>query len=204
MGNERDEALLVELKGRKGKGKREVECWGCGEKGHFRRDCPKPEPSDEKDKGDSKAEAANTAESDSECEKAWCMEEDLVMVTSEVPMQGFGPISQISDVQDKGTASSNKAQEEEDWFLKAIEDANELVCQFSNVPDRSMTALVTNSDENQISASYDEAEGEVDWFSVIAEDSDEVSDDGWDLDDELSAGSVTKRPYRRRNCYPRE
>jgi len=76
------------------------------------------------------------------------MEEDLVMVTSEVPMQGFGPISQISNVQDKGMASSNEAEEEEDWFSKAIEDANELVCQFSDVPERSMTAQVTNSDEN--------------------------------------------------------
>jgi len=78
------------------------------------------------------------------------MEEDLVTVTSEVPMQGFGPISQISDVQDKDkdTASSNEAEEEEDWFSKAIEDANELVCQFSDVLERSMTAQVTNSNEN--------------------------------------------------------
>ena len=146
--NEGDEALSAELKGRKGKGNMEVECWNCGEKGHFQRDCPKPKPSDEKDEGDSKAEATNTAESDSECEEAWCMEEDLVTVTSEVPMQGFGPISQISDVQDKDMASSNEAEEEEDWFLKAIEDANELVCQFSDVLERSMTAQVTNSNEN--------------------------------------------------------
>jgi len=108
-------------------------------------------------------------------------------VTSEVPMQGFGPISQISNVQDEGTASSNEAEEEEDWFSKAIEDTNKLVCQFSDVPERSMTAQVTNSDENRISASFDEAEGEVDWFSEIAEDSDVVSDDGWDSDDESSA-----------------
>jgi len=33
--NEGDEALSTELKGRKGKGKREVECWNCGEEGHF-------------------------------------------------------------------------------------------------------------------------------------------------------------------------
>jgi len=114
------------------------------------------------------------------------MEEDLVTVTSEVPMQGFGPISQISDVQDKDMASLNEAEEEEDWFLKAIKDANELVCQFFDVLERSMTAQVTNSNENRISASFNEAEGEVDWFSEIAEDSDVVSDDGWDSDDESS------------------
>jgi hypothetical protein len=39
--SEGDEALSAESKGRKEKGKREVECWGCGEKGHFRRNCPK-------------------------------------------------------------------------------------------------------------------------------------------------------------------
>jgi len=73
----------MEEKRRKEKGKREVECWGCGETGHFRRNCPKSKLSDEKgkgDKGDAKVEATATAESNLEGEGAWCME-GLVMDT---------------------------------------------------------------------------------------------------------------------------
>ena len=73
-GKEEDEALAVgeSSKGKgkgKGKGKKDVECWGCGKKGHFRNKCP-----DAKEDKKPKQGAANTAVSDDE-EGAWAAEE---------------------------------------------------------------------------------------------------------------------------------
>ena len=175
------EVLSTEEKGRKEKGKRKVECWDCGEKGHIWRNCPKSKSSDEKgegDKGDTKGDAAGAAESDSEGEGAWCMEEDPVLVNFE----GAEPASQISGAEDKGTASSNEAEKEGDWFLDAIREQEEL-----EAAERSAAALVTESDEKQVSALLDKAKGEVDWFSEVAEESDKASDDEWDSDDKSSA-----------------
>jgi len=134
--SEGDEALSAESKGRKEKGRREIECWDCGEKGHFWQNCPKSKSSDEKgkgDKGDAKVKATAMAESDSESEGTWCMEEDLVLVNFESTMQDVEPVSQISSVEDEGTASPNKVEEEGDWFLQLAGDLDELVCLISKV-----------------------------------------------------------------------
>ena len=72
-GKEEDEALAVgeSSKGKKGKGKgkKDVECWGCGKKGHFRNRCPEPKEDKKPKQG-----AANAAVSDDE-EGAWAAEE---------------------------------------------------------------------------------------------------------------------------------
>ena len=181
---EGDEAFSAEKKGRKGK--REVECWGCREKGHIRRNCPKSESksSDKKDEGDKdvEPEAAGAAESDLEGEGAWCMEEDLDSVNFEGAVQGNVSISQISD-----------AEKEGDWFLDAIKEQEEL-----EAAEKSAAVLVTESEEKQVSTSFEEAEGEVDWFSQAVEECGEANEDGWDSDDELSAEDypdLSRRPH---------
>jgi len=78
---EKDEALAVtpgSSKGKNGKGgrggKKNVTCWNCGEKGHFKNKCPKPAKSkDSKENSPAKSGAANAAESDSEGEGAWAI-----------------------------------------------------------------------------------------------------------------------------------
>jgi len=187
--SEGDEALSAESKGRKEKGRRENECWGCGEKEHFRQNRPKSKSSDEKgegDKGDAKVEAAATAESELEGKGAWCMEEDLVSVDFKGAMQGVEPFSQISGVENKGTASPNEAEEEGDWFSQLAEDLDELICPISEVAEWMMATQVTKSEEKQVSTSFEEAKGEVDWFSEVAEESDDESDGEWDSDKESS------------------
>ena len=54
---EKDEALSVVPKGGKGgkssgKGKKNITCWNCGEKGHYKDKCPKPEKTTNKKKDD--------------------------------------------------------------------------------------------------------------------------------------------------------
>ena len=69
---EESEALAAgeSSKGKKGKGKKkEVECWNCGEKGHYRNKCPKPQ----KEKGKPTQDTANAVASDEE--GAWAAEE---------------------------------------------------------------------------------------------------------------------------------
>jgi hypothetical protein len=82
---EKDEALgVTPEKGKKPR--RDVECWNCGGKGHFRHQCKKPKKADSKN-GESKKEEpkkeqgksdgrANAAESDSESEGAWFLDDD--------------------------------------------------------------------------------------------------------------------------------
>ena len=50
------------------------ECWNCGDKGHFRRNCPKPK----KDDSQKKIGSANAAaESDSDGDGVWAVDTDL-------------------------------------------------------------------------------------------------------------------------------
>jgi hypothetical protein len=55
--------------------------------------------------------------------------------------------------------------------LDVIKEQEEL-----EAAERSAAALVTNSEEKQVSALFEEAEGEVDWFSEIAEECGEASE----------------------------
>ena len=107
-GREEDsEALAVgeSLKGKKGKreGKKDVECWGCGKKGHFHNKCP--------DKEDKKPKqgVTNAAASDEE-EGAWaveevvevdwfCMDDDEVVdeVGSEGELQAEVELTELGD-----------------------------------------------------------------------------------------------------------
>jgi hypothetical protein len=74
---EKDEALVAESSKFKTKGKKKVECWNCGETGHFKNKCTQPKKvkpqteSKEKDKGKG---AANVAEANSEEDGAWAAE----------------------------------------------------------------------------------------------------------------------------------
>ena len=63
------EALAVAetLKEKKGKSKKNVECWGCGKTGHFKNKCPNPKNDEKTTKA-----AANTVVSDKE-EGAWAV-----------------------------------------------------------------------------------------------------------------------------------
>src|SRR5271168_741488 len=73
-GKEEDEALVVgeSSRGNKRWGKKDVECWNCGKKGHFRNKCPNPKV-DKKSKGKSSASTANAVASDEE--GAWAAQE---------------------------------------------------------------------------------------------------------------------------------
>ena len=73
-GKDDDEALAAgeTLKGKKRKGKKDVECWNCGKKGHFSNKCPDPQVN-KKNKGKSPENTANAAASDEE--GAWAAEE---------------------------------------------------------------------------------------------------------------------------------
>lgn len=84
--DEKDEALSTEHEVSKGSGKggrsggggkKNITCWGCGEKGHFRNKCPKgSKPSKTPKKDSSSKGSANAAESDSEGDGVWALWDD--------------------------------------------------------------------------------------------------------------------------------
>jgi len=138
---EKDEALGVTPdKGRKPR--KDVECWNCGGKGHFRHQCKKPKKQTESKKGESKTEEpkkpeqsksdgrANAAESDSdsEGEGAWFLEDDdNESIASDDSLPGLQELSD-SDDDDDGEAHTGFEDwepEEPDWFSDAPDDDDE-------------------------------------------------------------------------------
>ena len=106
-------AVAETSKGKKGKNKKNVECWGCGKTGHFKNKCPNPK----KDEKTMKV-AANTVVSDKE-EGAWaavevaeadwfCVDDDVVEVEGEseelVEMAELGDTSGVALVALNSTA----------------------------------------------------------------------------------------------------
>ena len=78
--------------GKKRRGKRNIECWNCGKKGHFSNKCPDPKV-DKNSKGKSSENTANAVASDEE--GAWAAEEvmerdwfSLDEVEDEVEIEG--------------------------------------------------------------------------------------------------------------------
>ena len=72
---EHDEALGVTdgSRPRKGKGRANITCWNCNKKGHYSNECEEPKKDDEPKGGSANTAAA--AESDSESDFAWVVEE---------------------------------------------------------------------------------------------------------------------------------
>jgi len=114
-GEDDDEALVAgadSSRFRRGKARANVECWGCGEKGHFKWQCKNPKV-DEKSKEDEK-EVAGTVESDSEGEGAWAVEDDEVSIVS----RGASLVSPVFDDEDEMALVFEEVDdtEEPDWF----------------------------------------------------------------------------------------
>ena len=144
---ERDEVLAVTPSSSKGKGgkgggkgggKKNITCWNCGEKGHFKNKCPKPAKSkngkeDSPDKKGTTSSAANTAESDSnsEAEGAWAIwdsdsdvdsdDDSLNLVPKVAPAKAFNVESDwFSKVSEGGCEA-----DDEDWFTEDSDDSEE-------------------------------------------------------------------------------
>ena len=97
------------------------ECWNCREKGHFRRNCPKPK----KDDSQKKIGSANAAaESDSDGDGVWAVDTDL---DSDDQMPALEPLEDSDDDEDDGSsfdgasASVGSIFGEEDWFSEPEE-----------------------------------------------------------------------------------
>jgi len=130
---ERDEVLSVASdKGKKPR--RDVECWNCNEKGHFRHQCKKPKKTDSK-KGESKKDEskketksdgrANAAESDSESEGAWALDgDDNDSVVSDDSLPDMYQVSDSDDDDDDEacTGFEDWENEETDWFSDVPDD----------------------------------------------------------------------------------
>src|SRR5260221_4604439 len=110
------------------KSKKDVECWGCGKKGHFRHQCRNPKKTDSK-KGESKTDEpkreqsksdgrANAAESDSESEGAWFMEDNDEF---KVEDEGLSDLHQLSDSgsEDDDSVDFSQQSDDEDWFFNS-------------------------------------------------------------------------------------
>jgi len=113
-GEDDDEALVAgadSSRFRRGKARADVECWGCGEKGHFKWQC-KNLKIDEKSKDGN--EAAGVAESDSEGEGVWAVEDDEVSIIS----RGASLVSPVFDDEDEMALVFKEVDDtkELDWF----------------------------------------------------------------------------------------
>ena len=115
------------------KPRRDVECWNCNEKGHFRHQCKKPKKTDSK-KGESKKDEsketksdgrANAAESDSESEGAWALDgDDNDSVVSDDSLPDMYQVSDSDDDDDDEacTGFEDWETEETDWFSDVPDD----------------------------------------------------------------------------------
>jgi len=141
---EKDDALAVtpgSSKGKNGKGggggKKNVTCWNCGEKGHFKNKCPKPAKSkDLKEDEPAKSSAANAAESDSKGEGAWAIwdsdndssdsalfpdsDSDVVASITAVNVPGED-MDWFSEVAEDGCEA-----DDEDWFTEESDDSKDI------------------------------------------------------------------------------
>ncbi len=136
---EKDKALGVTPdKGKKPR--RDIECWNCGGKGHFRHQCKKPkkpdfkkgeskmeEPKKEPTKSDSRANAAES-DSDSEGEGAWFLDDDdneSVASDDSLPDLDQFSDSDNEDDEEAHTGFEDWEPEEPDWFSDTLDDDDE-------------------------------------------------------------------------------
>ncbi len=128
---EKDEALNVAPdKGKKPR--KDVECWNCHEKGHFRHQCKKPKQTeskkaDKEPKKETKSDGrANAAESDSESDCAWILEDDdNNSVASDDSLPDLGQISDLEDDDEAYTGFEDWEAEEQDWFYDTPQSDND-------------------------------------------------------------------------------
>ena len=139
--DEKSEALAAvsadKTSGKKDRSK--IECWNCGEKGHFSSKCDKPKKSKDSSKSTAKSDSkkegtsavANVAESSSDDEGAWAAEE--VVATS-------GGVDWFDDVVD-AVEDVDGVDGESDWFEEAVasvdDDLPELLCLSDSEDERS-------------------------------------------------------------------
>ena len=121
---EKDEALSATPdKGKKPR--KDVECWNCGDKGHFRHQCKKPkkiEPKEESKTDNSKKDPkkpskdgrANAAEPESEDEEAWFLEDD------DDDLDSLPDLHQLSDSEDEGEGEPTGIWDELDWLSDSV------------------------------------------------------------------------------------
>jgi zinc knuckle protein len=118
--SEKDEALVVSAE--KPRGKRDlskIECWNCGELGHFSSKCDQPKKSKDKKstvKPDSKKEGSSAAavNSSSDDEGAWAAEE----LGGVIETDWFQEAVDVCDVVDMAERYGGAV----DWFEEALED----------------------------------------------------------------------------------
>jgi len=118
---ENEEALSVAPKG--GKGMKGVTCWNCGEKGHYKNKCPKPEEAADGKKDDPpKKGSANTAESDSESKGAWAMDVNSVCCVGRPNARLQSPWGSL--IGGEGEVGEDdwfqEEPEEYDWFWRLL------------------------------------------------------------------------------------
>src|SRR6266540_2414307 len=136
---EKDEALGVTPdKGKKPR--RDIECWNCSGKGHFRHQCKKPkkpdfkkgeskteEPKKEPTKSDSRTNAAES-DSDSEGEGAWFLDDDdNESVASDDSLPDLDQLSDSDNEDDEEahTGFEDWEPEEPNWFSDTPDDDDE-------------------------------------------------------------------------------
>ena len=128
-----------------GKPNSSQECWNCGEKGHFKHNCPHPKKETNPPKYTGTANAA--AESDSEGDGVWAVESDCdsdgsapifegacgVDIDLDDQMPALEDLVDLDDVEVDVASSFDGASEsdgsffgEEDWFSEPEEVAGEL------------------------------------------------------------------------------
>ncbi|KAJ3511824.1 hypothetical protein NLJ89_g3875 [Agrocybe chaxingu] len=147
---DRDEAMSVvpslkgkgKAKGGRGKKKDHIECWTCGEKGHYQNKCPK---ADSSEKGKKKAKdspkqsgSANAAETDNEEEGAWAAEESDAETTSHASMPSLQTHTTSSYASDGDSYADDSLLNDGDRFSEVAEDAHEyddLEWEMDNVPE---------------------------------------------------------------------
>ncbi|PPQ83602.1 hypothetical protein CVT26_001384 [Gymnopilus dilepis] len=180
--DDKDEAMAVsstssKWKGGKGGGRKasaNTECWNCGEKGHFKHNCPKPAKSDKgkkeekKDDSPKKGGSANAAiHDDSESDGVWMATgSDSDSVASGESMPGLEAVS---------------ATESE-----------------GSMPDLQSTSSTDSSPLGDVSGSSEDdssALDDVDWFSEVGDDAHEFDDVEWDaVEEDSPAGSGFSTP----------
>ncbi|KAF4621769.1 hypothetical protein D9613_012119 [Agrocybe pediades] len=149
-------------KGGKGGGKKShIECWNCGEKGHYKDKCPKPvkaksgdkkeEKRDSSSKKDGSANAAAESDVDSESEGVFAaMETDSESVRSQELIPGSHSMSaSISDDSDDLPGLQSVSTSEDEF-----------------------------SDDDKFSDD-DEASDEAGWFSEVEDDAHDLDDTAW-------------------------
>ncbi|CAA7265260.1 unnamed protein product [Cyclocybe aegerita] len=133
---DRDEAMSMvpskgkgKAKGGGGKKKDHIECWTCGEKGHYQNKCPK---ADSSEKGKKKAKdslkqsgSANAAETDDEEEGAWAAEESDAETTSHASMPSLQTRTTSSDTSNGDFYSDKSSDDNGDRFSEVAEDTDE-------------------------------------------------------------------------------